>query len=122
MVAAVFSVSEKIEDKDLLPVVVDGGDEAEVVPAHIEDGDDLSALHFPLVGVGEHAAGFDQILPLAGKHQPGPVVQRAVGLGKPGSVNAQGASFNQPHGEDNMSSSWPVCQTPEIVAWSLARK
>jgi hypothetical protein len=29
---------------------------------------------------------------------------------------AQGASFNQPHSEDNMSSSWPVCQTPEILA------
>jgi hypothetical protein len=28
---------------------------------------------------------------------------------------AQGASFNQPHGEDNMSSSWQVCQTPEIL-------
>jgi hypothetical protein len=29
---------------------------------------------------------------------------------------AQCASFNQPHREDNMSSSWPVCQTPEILA------
>jgi hypothetical protein len=48
MVAAVFGVSEKIEDKDFLPVVVDGGDEAEIVPAHIEDSDDLSAPHFHL--------------------------------------------------------------------------
>jgi hypothetical protein len=29
---------------------------------------------------------------------------------------AQGASFNQPHREDNMSSSWPDCQTSEILA------
>ena len=116
MVAAVFGVSEKIEDKYLSSVVVDGGDEAEVVTAHIEDGDDLPALHFHLVGVGKHAAGFDGTLPRAGKHQSGPVVQRTIGLGEPGSVVAQGASFNQPHREDNMSSSWPVCQTAEILA------
>jgi len=67
MVAAVFGVSEKIEDKYLSSVVVDGGDEAEVVTAHIEDGDELPALHFHLVGVGKHAAGFDKILPSAGK-------------------------------------------------------
>lgn len=68
MVAAVFGVSEKIEDKDLLSIVVDGGDEAEIVAANIEDGDDLPAPYFHLVGVGKHAAGFDKTLPLAGEH------------------------------------------------------
>ena len=116
MVAAVFGVSEKIENKDLLSVVVDGCDEAEIVAAHIEDGNRSPAFHFHLIGVRKHAAGFDETLPLAGKHQSGPVVQRSIGPGKPGSVVAQGASFNQPQREDNMSSSWPVCQTPEILA------
>ena len=116
MAAAVFGVSEKIENKDLLSVVVDGCDEAEIVAAHIEDGNRSPAFHFHLIGVRKHAAGFDETLPFAGEHQPGPVVQRSVGLREPGSVVAQCASFNQPHREDNMSSSWPVCQTPEILA------
>ena len=98
MVAAVFGVSEKIEDKDLLSVVVDGGDEAEIVTAHIEDGDGPSALYLYLIGVRKHAAGFDEILPRTGQHQPRPIVERSVGLGKPGSVVSQGGAFDQPHG------------------------
>ena len=90
-------MSEKIEDKDFLSVVVDGGDKAEIVAAHIEDGDRPPTLHFHLIGVRKHATGFDEILPFAGKHQPGPVVQRSVGLGEPGRVVVQGASFNQSH-------------------------
>ena len=74
MFAAVFGVSEKIENKDLLSIIVDGSDQAEIIAAPIEDGDRPPALHFHLIGVGKHAAGFDKILPLAGKHQPGPVV------------------------------------------------
>ncbi len=94
MAAAVFGVSEKIENKDLLSVVVDGGDEAEIVATHIEDGDRPSTLHFHLIGVRKHAAGFDEALPFAGDHQPSPVVQGPVGFREPGCVVAQGASFD----------------------------
>ena len=103
---------EKIEDKDFLSVVVDGGDKAEIVAAHIEDGDRPPTFYFHLIGVRKHAAGFDEALPSAGDHQPSPVVQGPVGLREPRCVVVQGASFNQPHVQDNMSISWLLCQMP----------
>ena len=103
-------MSEKIEDKDFLSVVVDGGDKTEIVAAHIEDGDRPPTFHFHLIGVRKHAAGFDEALPSAGDHQPSPVFQGPVGLREPECVVVQGASFNQPHVQDNMSISWLFCQ------------
>lgn len=113
-------MSEKVEDKDLLAVVVDGRNQAEIIAAHVEDGDRFAAFHLRLIGVGKHPAGFDEILPRAGEHQPGPIVQGTAGLGKPGGVVAQGESLDQSHSEDNMSSPWPVCQTPDSLLWILA--
>jgi len=109
-VAAVFGVREKIEDKDLLSVVVNGGDEAEIITAYIEDGDGPAAFDLCLISMGKNSSRFDEVPPRASEHQTSPIVQGTAGLGKLGGVVAQGAAFDQSHDEDNMSISWHDCQ------------
>ena len=77
-----------------MSVVVDGGDEAEIVAAHIEDGDGPPALNLYLVGVRKHTAGFDEILPSPCEHQTSPIVQWPACLGEADGIMAQGASFD----------------------------
>ncbi len=96
-----------------MSVVVNGGDEAEITTAYIEDGDGPAAFDLRLIGVGKHSSRFDEAPPRAGEKQTSPIVQRSAGLGKPGGVVAQDAAFDQSHGEDNMSTPWLVCQIPE---------
>ena len=96
-------MGEKIQDEDFLPVIMDGGDQPEIIAADIEDGDGFPAFHLHLVGVGEHPASFDEILPGPGEHEAGPVLQRPDRLGKAPGIKAEGGSFDQAHSVDYMS-------------------
>ena len=67
-------MSQEPHGEYLLPVIVDGGDESEIV-GDIENGDGASAFDGHLVGVEKGLACLGKILPASGSRSPIPMIE-----------------------------------------------
>lgn len=103
-------MGEEMEDEHFLAIVVNGGNEAEVVAVYVKNGDGFPTLNLHLVGVGEGFSGFDEVFPRGGKRESRPITQWFGGFRKALGIFTQGDSFDQPHSQDNMSIQRPLCQ------------
>ena len=107
---AVLGVSEEVENEDLLAIVVNGRDQAKIVSCDVEHCHCPPTADSDLIGVRKGLACVNKACPIGGQDDASPSVERAGGTRVPPPVFAQGGSFDQPHDEDIMSTSWPLCQ------------